>query len=340
MGAEAESVGPEPAAPAAPARVAAPPAVTGVSETPQALALRLQRTVGNAGVVRLLARDPSATVTKPAWHKGVDAALPADPQGVYDRLHKRCEDIQKEQAADAAAIKGDMKYWFARVYSFVTKRELDQVDAGTYEYPLMKMQEVIAFHSTYKRNLDHQRAGRKSAVEPNWKKAFASAEAMNGGSYLRTRSLEIMAALLPSMQAHIRFDLPRAIAQCYLDNYASIPGVSLSLFKKDYDAMNVVFEKASADLVPEVKAECWYIDPGYSQTLQDAGFPFIFHIGIERKLAWEKAELLAASAHSRSAADMNTRLRGYIIGAHPNTGTEHFEIDGDRVDTFDWNAAP
>jgi hypothetical protein len=37
---------------------------------------------------------------------------------------------------------------------------------------------------------------------------------------------------------------------------------------------------------------------------------------------------------------MNTRLRGYIIGAHPNTGTEHFKIDGDRVDTFDWNAAP
>ena len=340
MGAESEPAGPEPAAPV---RESPPVAAPLVAATSQAMALRLQRTVGNANVCRLLARQTpgaTATLTTPPWHKGLDQALPPDPQGVYDRLHKRVAAIAVEQATDAAAMKGDMKYWFARVYSFVTRRELAQINAGAYQYPLMKMQQVIAFHSTYKRNLDAWRAGSKGSVEPNWKHAFAAAEALNGGSYLQTRSLEIMNALLPAFQAHIRFDLPRAIAACYLDNYASIPGLPISVFKPDFDAMDVVFQKASADVVPEIKAEVWYVDPGYSQTLQDVGFPFIFHIGIERQLAWEKAELLAASAHSRTSADMNKRLRGYIIGAHPNTGTEHFKVDGDQIDTFDWNAAP
>jgi Family of unknown function (DUF5995) len=304
--------------------------------------LRLQATAGNAAVGRLLARQPVATLAPavPAWHKGLAAALPADPQGEYDRLHKACEDAGRKQAADAAALKGDMKYWFARVYQFVTEEELKQVDAGRYEYPLMKMQEVLAFHATYQRNLDSWRAGRTADVEPNWAKAFAAAEAMNTGSYLQPRSMEILDALLPAMQAHIRFDLPRAIAQVYLDDYAHIPGMSISLFKKDFDAMNIVFERASNRLLPEVKAESYFFDPGASQTLQDFGFPLIFHIGIERQLAWEKAELLAESAHSRSNADMNRRLRGYIVGAHPNTGTAHFEVDGDRIDTYDWNAKP
>jgi hypothetical protein len=202
------------------------------------------------------------------------------------------------------------------------------------------MQEVLAFHATYQRNLERWNAGAKGDVEPNWAKAFAAAEAMNGGSYVRPRSVEIMDALLPSMQAHIRFDLPRAIAEVYLDDYASIPGVTLSLFKKDFDAMNVVFARASDRLLPEVKAQSYFFDPGASESLQAVGFPFIFHVGIERQLAWEKAELLAASAHSRGNAAMNRRLRAYIVGAHPNTGTAHFEVNGDQIDDYDWNAKP
>jgi hypothetical protein len=37
---------------------------------------------------------------------------------------------------------------------------------------------------------------------------------------------------------------------------------------------------------------------------------------------------------------MNRRLRAYIIGAHPNTGTAHFEVDSDQIDDYDWNARP
>ena len=106
------------------------------------------------------------------------------------------------------------------------------------------------------------RSGAKGKVESNWKAAFGAAEAMNDGSYVRTKAMEIMAALLPSMEAHIRFDLPRAVAAVYERNYAPIPGLSLALFKPDFDAMSVVFELAAADLSPEIKAACWMVDPG------------------------------------------------------------------------------
>lgn len=69
-----------------------------------------------------------------------------------------------------------MKYWFAKVYYFVTTRERQFVTASKYEYPHMKLQEVIAFHTTYKVNLDHWKAGNKDQVEAQWQEAFSAAE--------------------------------------------------------------------------------------------------------------------------------------------------------------------
>jgi hypothetical protein len=339
--------------------------------------LALQRAAGNASVCRLVsqlrvARDaPGGTMTPPVavggltdsegnavdttglphltavpaaatWHKGIAQALPPDPLATFAGLYKQCTAIAAEQAAFAASLKGDMKYWFARVYMFVTLNELKQIDAGTYQYPLMKMQEVVAFHATYKQNLDRWRSGAKGKVESNWKAAFGAAEAMNDGSYVRTKAMEIMAALLPSMEAHIRFDLPRAVAAVYERNYAPIPGLSLALFKPDFDAMSVVFERAAADLSPEIKAACWMVDPGYSQTLRDVGFPAIFHVGIERQLTWEKAALIY-DAHKKgilAQPDIQKRLKANIIGAHPNTGPDTFEVDDIKVEDYDWNAQP
>jgi hypothetical protein len=230
-----------------------------------AAVLALQRSAGNQATVRALAREPAPPAEAPAqpaesqidhegnvvdttgkphltalpagvtWHKGEPEALPPNPLATYAALREQCNAVYDEQKAYAAALKGDMKYWFARVYSHVTEEELKQIDLGTYDCPLMKMQEVLAFHATYKQNIENWRAGAKSLVEPNWVAAFSAAEALNGGSYVQSKSVEIVHALLPSFQAHIRFDLPRAIASVYERNYAGIPGLSPSLFKPDYD---------------------------------------------------------------------------------------------------------
>ena len=119
----------------------------------------LQRAAGNASVCRLVsqlrvARDaPGGTMTPPVavggltdsegnavdttglphltavpaaatWHKGIAQALPPDPLATFAGLYKQCTAIAAEQAAFAASLKGDMKYWFARVYMFVTTQRV------------------------------------------------------------------------------------------------------------------------------------------------------------------------------------------------------------------------
>ena len=138
----------------------------------------------------------------------------------------------------------------------MTRRELQAIDGGTYQYPLMKMQEVVGFEATYAQNIEAWRNGRKDEVESNWKAAFAEAESASSGSFwgwaqqivtfgaTSQRAREVMHAMLPSMEAHIRFDLPRAIAAAFEASYQGLPGITLDDFHADFDGMAPVFEAA------------------------------------------------------------------------------------------------
>ena len=61
--------------------------------------------------------------------------LPVNPNRAYHALLARCEAIQAAQLAQAFVLKGDMKYWFAKVYYFVTVHELAAVRAGALPIP-------------------------------------------------------------------------------------------------------------------------------------------------------------------------------------------------------------
>jgi hypothetical protein len=268
--------------------------------------------------------------------------LPINPNASYRELLNACRTIAKEQLAVSKGLKqaNDMKYWFAKVYYYVTKFELEKVQNGDYQYPHMKMQEVIHFYNTYKTNLDNWEANNKAQVEENWKRAFSAAESMNDGSIWRTKSLEIMKSLLPSMEAHIRFDLPRAIAAVYGLHYSGIPGASLGDFKSDFFKMGEVFELANAALTEEIDADesvFRYLDPSSWNWAQDAGFPFIFHVGLEREMAWEKAEFVH-QYRNLDPALANRYIRGNLNTAHPNL--EPFEVDDEVVKNFDWFNQP
>jgi hypothetical protein len=75
--------------------------------------------------------------------------------------------------------------------------------------------------------------------------------------------------MLPSMQAHIRFDLPRSVATVFQLHYAGIPGVSLADFKTDFDNMMPVFDRAGAVLTTEIGGIAPTASPLY---------PFMFEI--------------------------------------------------------------
>jgi outer membrane protein OmpA-like peptidoglycan-associated protein len=268
--------------------------------------------------------------------------LPINPNAAYTALHARVKAIQAEQLAYATTLAGDMKYWFAKVYYFVTTHELASIDAGLYLYPHMKMQEVVQFHAAYKVNLDNWRAGNKDKVEAHWKKAFGAAEGEQGGTWYKPRSMELMNALLPSMQAHIRFDLPRALATCFVDHYAGIPGTGIGDFKPDFDAMGPVFDKAQVSLLAEIKDDTWAIDPGRFGPVQDAGFPFIFNVTTEREHTFEKASRLAKGMRNgETNAEFLKAMRANTKVMHPNSGADDFSVDGTDVGSkFDWMNQP
>ena len=147
------------------------------------------------------------------------------------------------------------------------------------------------------------------------------------------------------MQAHIRFDLPRAIAAAYEANYAGIPGLSMGAFRADFDKMGPVFDRANEALLPEIDG---YTnrdvrpDPGSWHWLQGVGFPFLFNIPLERNQAWEKADAIFGG-HEKGITDpavMQERLQAYMTAAHPFSGSEAFEVDGNKVKDYPFGTAP
>jgi Family of unknown function (DUF5995) len=355
--------------------------------------LHLQRTAGNAAVGELIAQlqddQGAGAVAAPAaakddegnevsgdggrlhltkvppdvgWHKGKPEALPPNPKATFASLHGQVEQVAAQQLDYANSMKAgdevtDMKYWFAKVYHFVTTRELQAIDSGTYQYPLMKMQEVIGFQATYAHNIDAWREGRKDEVESNWKAAFAEAEAASSGSFwgwaqqivtlggTSQRAMEVMHAMLPSMEAHIRFDLPRAIAAAFEASYQGLPGISLDDFHRDFDGMAPVFEAAQNDLLPEIDAYCdadIRPDPGGWHWMQGLGFPFIFNIPAERLQAWEKAAAIVGGHQQgiKDPAAMQERLKAYMTAAHPFSSSDAFSIEGTDITDYDWSAQP
>jgi hypothetical protein len=327
--------------------------------------LRLQRQAGNTAVASTLDSEGNELATidgrqylsrlgSAAYpHAGTPwaAAVPPNPAATYEALKAQCLAVRDEQLTTANALRGDMKYWFAKVYHFVTRNMIRAADAGTFSYPHAVFLEVLAFHATYHHNLSEWRAGHIGNVEENWRIAFREAEDVNDGSWYRTRAQEILSALLPSMQAHIRFDLPRAIAAVYERNYDGLPGASPALFHGDFDRMGPVFDQANADIQPEIDRECYAIDPGSWGWAQDIGFPFIFHIALERQHAWEKAgDIVSGHARGiRSQQGMQQRLEAYQTARHPMRGGEDFAISTSwgsgnlteqEVSGYDWNNQP
>ena len=325
-------------------------------------------------------------------HSGKFQALPANPHMQYATLMAQVIAAMATQLAYANGLKGpklppsNYRYWFAKVYHYVTKNEIQAINAGTYQYPMMKMQEVIWFQNAYKANCDAWDAGNQAAVEAHWRTAFAAAESKhsndvsrvstslehkNGaiggavggfllagplgaavgagagyfgakvvGDALTEGSRAVLSALLPSMQAHIRFDLPRAIAGCYNTYYAGIPTLSMGDFQPDFNAMGPVFDRAQAELNPEIQEACGITDPG-TWAIAQSQFPKFFDIVKERSTTWTKAETIAmAQQRGLNNADTERVTRTVTGVGNPMSGASDYQVDGQDISGFDWNHNP
>lgn len=223
----------------------------------------------------------------------------------------------------------DNRYWFSRVYQFVTQGEIDQASSSGFYYPSFVLASVLYFENVYENNFEAWSGGRHEDVEAHWQEAFQTCvdnedsiwddlgEAGLGGAlggfaggllgiplpgavfgaaaaWATDEVLSAVRSLVVSMQAHIRYDLPRCEAWVFSQYYSGMENATLGNFQPDFMAMGGIFDRAGAqmnsDIADKLGMPVDWAPPG----LQDWAMTYLFDADMttERNDTWMRAQAL------------------------------------------------
>lgn len=185
----------------------------------------------------------TAILRKPLGAEAARAIAPvfADDADIAS-LEANAAQILSAQRALADSLVGDPKYWFSRVYQYVTEEQLGFVrERATHRAWVLRLLPV--FHRFYVSNLEAHRAGLRP--EAPWRVAFAAMDRAKHGD-----GVAVIRGLLLGVRAHIEEDLPRALAEVWLDHYRG--RCDYVRLRADYLRMADVFRIASSRLVAEM----------------------------------------------------------------------------------------
>ena len=316
---------------------AAPPALA--PSRPE-LARRLAASLGNRAFTQaVLARfgDPSGALPADTdWettpnlrgnHPVRDRHHPPNPNvvedaGEYAALLRQAQAalVRQRARADGYLDKhgnlSDYRYFFARVYSYVTQNEILFCQSNVFYYPAYVLKCVLFFERLYDDNVRafDTPGGR---VEDHWKTAFEAtmsaqshaeaarrtaqitagiplAGALNALSAMTQEVLGAMSALTISMKAHIRYDLPRAESWVFNQDYRSLPGVRQDDFMGDFMSMSGVFDRAGEAMLPDMAEKLGVPVDLVPRMVQDTSMSYLFgaDMATERADTWRRAVAL------------------------------------------------
>jgi hypothetical protein len=175
----------------------------------------------------------------PTRHLDESSALPA--------LYDTAEAILAEQRelADALLGRGDPRGWFTRSYEHVTTLQIRECRRGSFMHPAWVLRLVPVFHRYYMNSLGPSLTPELGQPEAHWREAFAR---MHRPRILRGTRYKAMArCTLYGMIAHIEEDLPRALAEVYVQHYRE--RCDYVRFRADYLAMEPIFREAGERLL-------------------------------------------------------------------------------------------
>jgi len=260
---------------------------------------------------------------------------------------------QKERADSMLDKDGkvtDYRYWFARVYQFVTENEIKHVRAKAFYYPSYVLRSVLYFEKIFGDNFNvFDKAG---PVESHWQKAFQTGmqqkeftdnlkdqmlnpapsfgPAGNGRmgvsmAYLTQLVMGATKSLVSAMKAHIRFDLPRAEAWVFNTYYSHYEGASLSDFRPDFMSMSGVFDNAAAMMNKDMAERLGLPVDLMPQLTQDIAMRNFFDadMATERADTWRRAELLVENDLTTSnpySFDRTGKMQGDVTHADHMAG--------------------
>ena len=173
----------------------------------------------------------------------------------FERVEPQALAIRDAQRAlaDELLARNDARGWFARVYEYVSDLQLAACREGRFIHPAWVARAVIAFDPLYRRNLEARLAGDEGAIEAHWARAFAKTE--RTAARAPSRFAIAMRSIFEGMRAHIEDDLPRALAQTYVQHYAE--RADYQRFRGDYLRMAQIFGDASDRLLTHFPKREW-----------------------------------------------------------------------------------
>jgi uncharacterized protein YndB with AHSA1/START domain len=142
---------------------------------------------------------------------GPPSSFRDDP--VTDELRLTVDQVIEEldHLASDMEARGDGRFWFARVYQYVTEALRDASDRGEVTHPSWVMRLIPGFHDLFRQSVD-------GPPEEHWRQAFsaiAEVEATGASS-----AMAFWRALVTGARAHIEGDLPLVLAEVYVNHYA------------------------------------------------------------------------------------------------------------------------
>jgi hypothetical protein len=245
----------------------------------------------------------------------VYAARRATAEGLLERQMARADAM-----LDRSGQVTDFRYWFARVYQFVTEGELAHAAGNAFYYPSYVMQCVAYFEQIYNDNFEAFSEG--GPVEDHWRQAFQEAENQKrmqdmyqqamlentdpdaaAGLALASMMQSVLGpaqSLVSSMQAHIRYDLPRAEAWVFNSFYSGFPEARLGDFRADFMSMSGVFDDAARRMNTEMADRIGLPVDLMPQLMQDTTMRYMFDadMSTERADTWRRAEMLVSEGQA------------------------------------------
>jgi len=118
------------------------------------------------------------------------------------------EDLDRLGAEMEAA--GDDRFWFARVYRYVTEEIRDACRRDEVTHRSWALRLVPRFHALFAKSVE-------GPAEAHWQKAFEAITSLDttGGS----SAMAFWEAIVAGARAHIEGDLPRVLADVHVDHY-------------------------------------------------------------------------------------------------------------------------
>ncbi len=197
-------------------------------------------------LVRTLDSASDEGIELPSWQ-----AVPDPSEEVWRRAEATLTDLQSLAAKLDAT--GDPNRIFPHIYSYVSEGILDGCRQGSFVYPAWALRLLPVFHDYYWRNFQCWRGEIAGEVESHWQRAFAATEGK-----VKKNQDPLTVGLVLAILAHVESDLPRTLAQVYVDHFAD--SSDYDRFRGDYYAMGQIFVESARriqEIIPQDSVPLW-----------------------------------------------------------------------------------